>query len=152
MRRWKMGGHPWFYFADYEPDINAALQKLREREFKAGRYNPVMDFPDFPVTTQSPAPGAAHDSIEAAFEDADADGTRSILDMMTISPTPDYNAVTPLPEEALMNLFGTDKPTREMIEETDELFDELERGQGVYIIAYKDDRPSEIFFAGYSFD
>ena len=28
----------------------------------------------------------------------------------------------------------------------------LERGQGVYIVAYRDDKPSEIFFAGYSFD
>jgi hypothetical protein len=44
-----MGGHPWFYFVDYEPDVNAALQKLREREFRAGRYNPVVWFPEFPV-------------------------------------------------------------------------------------------------------
>jgi hypothetical protein len=39
-----------------------------------------------------------------------------------------------------------------MIEAHDELFDALERGQGVYVVAYKDDQPSEIFFAGYSFD
>jgi hypothetical protein len=37
-----MGGHAWFYFVDYEPDINAALRKLREREFRAGRYNPAV--------------------------------------------------------------------------------------------------------------
>ncbi len=147
-----MGGHPWFYFVDYEPDVNAALQKLREREFQAGRYNPVIDFPEFPITPQSPAPGREHDSIEEAFEDADADGTRSILDMMQVSATPDYNAVAPLPEEDLLSLFETDKPTHEMIEESDELYDMLERGQGVYVIVYKDDQPSEIFFAGYSFD
>ena len=34
----------------------------------------------------------------------------------------------------------------------DELFEALERGQGVYIVVHKDDQPSEIFFAGYSFD
>ena len=147
-----MGGHPWFYFVDYEPDVNAALQRLREREFQAGRYNPVIDFPEFPVTPLSPAPGAEHDSIEEAFEDADADGTRSILDMMQVSDTPDYSAVSPLPQEDLPSLFGTDKPTHEMIEESEELYDKLERGQGVYVIVYKDDQPSEIFFAGYSFD
>jgi hypothetical protein len=147
-----MGGHPWFYFVDYEPDINAALQKLREREFQAGRYNPVIDFPEFPVTAQSPAPGPEHDSIEEAFEESDADGTRSILDMMQVSDAPDFNAVSPLPAEDLLTLFGTDKPTHEMIEESDELYDTLERGQGVYIVVYKDDQPSEIFFAGYSFD
>jgi hypothetical protein len=147
-----MGGHPWFYFVAYEPDVNAALQKLRDREFAAGRYNPAVDFPEFPVNRDAPAPGAQHDSIEEAIEDADADGTRSILDMMTVSAEPDFNAVAALPEEEARELFGTEKPTREMIEESDELYEKLERGQGVYIIAYKGGQPSEIFFAGYSFD
>ena len=147
-----MGGHPWFYFVEYEPDLNAALQKLREREFMAGRYNPAVDFPDFPVGPQSPAPGAQHDSIEEALEDSDADGTRSILDMERVGEVPDYGVVAPLPKEELMNLFGTDRPTREMVESNDELFDALERGQGVYVVCYDGGQPSEIFFAGYSFD
>ena len=148
-----MGGHPWFNFVEYEPDIDAALQKLRRREFEAGRYNPAVDFPDFPVTADSPTPGAQHDSIEEAIEDADADGTRSILDMERIADEPDFNAVTPMPRETLLELFGTDRPTREMIDESDELFELMdERGQGVYIIVYEGERPSEIFFAGYSFD
>jgi hypothetical protein len=44
-----MGGHEWFYFVEYQSDINSALQALRRREFEAGRYNPVMWFPPFPV-------------------------------------------------------------------------------------------------------
>lgn len=147
-----MGGHPWFYFVEYEPDIGAALQKLRRREFEAGRYNPAIDFPEFPVNAGSPAPGAQHDSIEEAMEDADADGTRSILDMEGVSDTPDFSVAAPLPKDDLMELFGTDKPTREMIEDNDDLYESLERGQGVYIVTYDGDRPSEIFFAGYSFD
>jgi hypothetical protein len=39
-----------------------------------------------------------------------------------------------------------------MVESNYDLFDELERGQGVYIIVYEDEKPSEIFFAGYSYD
>jgi hypothetical protein len=147
-----MGGHPWFYFVEYEADVEGALQKLRQREFEAGRYNPVVGFPEFPINQDSAAPGAQHESIDEAMEDADADGTRSILDMMRVSETADYNAVAPVPKEELMELFGTDKPTREMIEEGDDLFEMLERGQGVYIVVYKDDAPSELFFAGYSFD
>src|SRR5919197_4342021 len=143
-----MGGHPWFYFVDYEPDINAALQKLRQREFLAGRYNPVLWFPEFPIGPQSPAPGAQHGSIEEAIEDADADGTRSILDMEKVSDTPDYSAVAPLPEDELIELFGTNKPTHEMVEGSDDLYEHLERGQGVYIVVYSDGQPSEIFFAG----
>jgi hypothetical protein len=72
--------------------------------------------------------------------------------MERISHEADYGAVTPLSEEDLLDLFGTTKPTREMVESNDELFDALERGQGVYIVTYQDDKPSEIFFAGYSFD
>src|SRR4029453_11574710 len=117
-----------------------------------GRYNPVMWFPPFPLETNSPAPGAKHASIEQAMEDADADGTRSILDMERVSNTPDYAAVSPLPSNDLVQFFGTDKPTRAMIEANDDFFEILERGQGVYIIAYRDGEPSEIFFAGYSYD
>jgi hypothetical protein len=147
-----LGGHPWFYFVEYEPDVEAALRKLRRREFEAGRYNPAVDFPDFPVTPQSPAPGAQHDSVEEAIEEADADGTRSILDMERVSDVADYNAVAPMPREVLLDLFGTERPTREMVEGSRELYDALERGQGVYVIVYEGERPSEIFFAGYSFD
>lgn len=147
-----MGGHPWFYFVEYEPDIAAALQKLRRREFEAGRYNPAVSFPDFPVNDESPAPGAQHGSIEEAQEEADADGTRSILDMERVSDAADYGAVAPMPPEVLRDLFGTNEPTREMVEGSDELYDALERGQGVYVVIYEGGRPSEIFFAGYSYD
>ena len=147
-----MGGHAWFYFVDYEPDVNAALQKLREREFRAGRYNPVLWFPEFPVGPDSPTPGAQHASIEEALEASEEEGTRSILDMTKVADAPDFFAVAPLPLEDLIALFGTDKPTHEMVEEGDELFEALERGQGVYITVYQDNQPSEIFFAGYSFD
>ena len=147
-----MGGHPWFYLVDYEADIDSALQKLRQREFQAGRYNPVVWFPEFPVGSQTAAPGKQHNSIDDALEAADADGTRSILDMERVSTTPDYGVVAPLPDEDLLELFGTTKPTAEMIEGSDELFGLLERGQGVYVVGYTDDQPSKIFFAGYSFD
>jgi hypothetical protein len=146
-----LGGHPWFYFVEYEPDIDAALQKLREREFRAGRYNPAVDFPVFPVGPHSPSPGAQHASIEEALEASDADGTRSILDMERVGETPDYGVVTPVPEDELLRAFGTDKPTREMIEKGVEL-DAVERGQGICIVVYEGGQPSEIFFAGYSFD
>lgn len=147
-----MGGEPWFYFVPYQTDINHALQALRRREFEAGRYNPVTPFPEYPVEPNAPAPGAQHASIEEAIEEADADGTRSILDMERLSDEPDYGAITPLSDDDLVNLFGTATPTREMIESNDNLFEAIDRGQGVYIVAYQDGKPSAIFFAGYSFD
>jgi len=147
-----MGGEPWFYFVPYQADIGRALQGLRTREFEAGRYNPVTPFPEFPVAAHAPSPGAQHASIEEAIEAADADGTRSILDIERVSDDPDYGVISPLSEDDLVELFGTSTPTREMIESNEDLFENIDRGQGIYIVAYRDGQPSEIFFAGYSFD
>lgn len=147
-----MGASPYFYFVPYQADINTALQELRQREFQAGRYNPVTPFPDFPVDPNDPGPGAQHDSIEEAMEDSDADGTRSILDLMRIGDEPDFCTAAPLGDDVLEDLFGTTQPTRAMIEQSMEFYEGMERGQGIYIVVYKGGRPDEIFFAGYSFD
>jgi hypothetical protein len=39
-----------------------------------------------------------------------------------------------------------------MIEGGSELFESVERGQGVYMVIYKNNRPDELYFLGYSFD
>jgi hypothetical protein len=132
-----MGAEAWDYFVPYEADVQAAIEKLREREFRAGRFN---------GSEENPA------TIDEAREVADADGTRSILDIDRVGDEPDYGVVVPLSSEQLAEFFGTDRPTREMIEENSDFFEDIERGQGVYIIAYKNDKPSEIFFGGYSYD
>ena len=61
-----MGGEPYWYFVPYQPNIQAALDALRAREFKAGRYNPVMPFQRFPVDADSPAPGNKHRKIDVS--------------------------------------------------------------------------------------
>lgn len=132
-----MGAEPWDYFVPYEPDLRAALEKLRQREFRAGRYR---------GSEEDPA------TIEEAIENMAEDGTGSILDMMSVGETPDFCTVAPMPPEVQRQLFGTDKPTRQMIERNYDFYEDIDRGQGVYIIAHKDGEPSEIFFGGYSFD
>jgi hypothetical protein len=147
-----MGGHPWWYLVPYQSDIEGALAQLKEREFEAGRYNPAIRFPPFPLTPDSPAPGPRHATIEEALDSSAEDGTRSILDMVSISDTTDYQVVSPLNELKLIELFGTTHPSRAQVETSDTLFEILERGKGVYLVVYEEGQPSEIFFAGYSFD
>jgi hypothetical protein len=147
-----MGGHWWFYIVPYQPDIARALLELREREFKAGRYNPVVRFPMSPVDRGSPSPGAQHSSIEQALVATGETGTRSILDISRIAPHPDFFVAAPLSESRLQELYGTAQPTREMAETDMEFSEDMERGQGVYVVLYKDGKPTEILFAGYSFD
>ena len=147
-----MGAHPYWYVTKYTPDPQVALDALRQREFRAGRYNPVMWMPPFPVCPNSPAPGARHRTIDDAIRAADADGTRSILDLDHVSDEPEPEAVTPLNEEFLEELYGTTRPTRQQVLDNMDFFEEVERGQGILITLYRDDRPDEYLFAGYSFD
>lgn len=148
-----MGAHPWFYLVPYQQDVRRAMLELREREFRAGRYNPVVAFPHM----SSAAPGARHRSIDEAREAADADGTRSIVDMDDVADEPgdpddpQFGVVTPVAPELLEDLYGTTQPTREMISDM-AFLEEIERGTGVYIVVYNKGQPSELCFAGYSFD
>ena len=147
-----MGGEPYWYFVKHQQDVQKALDELREREFKAGRYNPAMPFLDFPVDPTAPSPGAQHDSIEEAFEEADADGTRSILDIQSVADEPDYCVATPLAKSVLQSLYGTHQPTRQMVEQNMDFLEDVDRGHCVYFEIFKDDKPDELIFAGYSFD
>lgn len=143
-----MGAEPYMYFTEYQPNIFEALQKLRRKEFEAGRYNPVLPFGSDPTAS----PGAQHVSIEDAQIAAGPDGTRSILDLERISDEPDFSAACPLSDERLIELFGTPQPTHEMVDDNDEFFEEIDRGHGIYIVVYRDGKPDEICFAGYSYD
>ena len=147
-----MGAHPYYYFVEYQSDVEAALQDLRQREFEAGRYNPVQPFPDFPIRPDSSAPGAMHDSIYEAIEDAAEDGTRSILDIESVSVWPDFGVASPLSEEDLQRYFGTAQPTKEMVSRHMDFLASVERGHCIYLTVYEAGQPTELFFGGYSFD
>ena len=72
----------------------------------------------------------------------------------------DYEDVNPLSDEELVRCFGTTRPTREMVEdnlanaaeEDEDLYQNIGRGQGFYVVTYKNENPSEIFFGGYAYD
>jgi hypothetical protein len=132
-----MGAHPYDYTVPYEPDIQAALETLRRSVFESKKFNGAEFNPPTP---------------EAAFELTDADGTRSILDITRISEHPDFCCAAPWSDEELEQYFGTTEPTEAMVRDSDEFWDDLERGMARYAILYEGDTPSAIFFAGYSFD
>lgn len=111
-----------------------------------------MRFIDFPITSRSPAPGPRHRTIEDALAASDSDGTRSILDISGISDEPDFGVACPLSPEVLRSLYGTARPTLAAVEGNMEFFEDVERGQAVYIVCYTGDNPTELLFAGYSFD
>jgi hypothetical protein len=172
-----MGGHAYWYFTKYQIDVDTTLEVLRQREFTAGRYNPVISDIDFPITVDSLAPGSQHSSIEEAMEASEEDGTRSILDILQISSISYSEALDAsekngmdlicttfaLSTEELNQLFNTDKPTHDLVEAVlvssqqneeagDEFWESIDRGTCRHIVIYENDMPIEVFFAGYSFD
>lgn len=132
-----MGAEPWANFTKYDSNIQRALDRLREDVFAAGTYRYAEEQPS---------------SIDEAREIADADGTCSVLDIDRVSDEPDFFCAAPFSPAELKNYFGTEQPTRRDIEDSEEYWDDLERGQARYAVVYDGNSPSEIYFAGYSFD
>jgi sugar/nucleoside kinase (ribokinase family) len=152
-----MGARFWSYFVPYQEDIRAALEALREQEFRAGRFHQPSEVqPGFigRLLGRSPSKPQPPRSIREAIKIADASaiGTRSILDMERISDVPASSSVWVVPPDELRRLLGTEQPTREQVEQCEEMIEKIDRGQGIGIVTYKQGKPDGIYFGGYSFD
>ena len=169
-----MGASSWVYLTPYQPDIQKALQELKQEIFRQGAYYTEAAFldaidedelaknlsPDYAKTfreamknlrskPQPPPP----QSIDELLERNGESGTHSILDIDGISETPYFGKAAPLTEQQLSELFGTPKPTRNMIEsKINEIQALRQRWMGTYIIVYKNGAPDQFFFAGFSGD
>jgi hypothetical protein len=88
----------------------------------------------------------------AALSCLSADGTRSVLDMQGIADRPAAGFVTPLPTQEVVRLYGTERPTRAMVDADRAFFDGIGRGEGVYFTVFTGDDPDAVFFGGCSYD
>jgi hypothetical protein len=148
----------WSYWVDYDPDISAALQRLREDVFARGDYatgdSPIAVGSRLIILPVQPKPKPS--TIEELLEQEGGSGTHSILDITSISPTPKRRAISPFPEPLLVEYFGSQTPSPSQVQEVYD-FGSLDkfvtkRWRGIYIICHFDDKPSDIFFAGCSGD
>lgn len=162
-----MGASNWTYFVPYQPDLNQALQELREAVFRQGDYygpaewyaplwaKRISDDRCGYVITQvaSPEVRSGPQTILDLLERNGEQGTHSILDIQGIAHVPFFGVAAPLTPQQLKDLFGTDRPTRPMIEQAQAELQNLRRPwEGVYVVVYKDGRPDEIVFTGRSGD
>jgi len=69
-----------------------------------------------------------------------------------VDDEPDFGVPVSLSDAMLVDLYDTAEPNHEMLESNLDLFDQIERGQAVYVIVYRGGKPDELFFAGYSCD
>lgn len=170
-----MGASGWSYFVPYEPDISAALERLRQAVFQRGDYywrgsgyefwdeadNRLAMGEDPAVveiermakrdSMQKPS------SIAELFEWNEEVGTHSIIDMdRGVSTDPAFGTVSSLTDDQLISGFGTTTPTHAQIEQWEAGGDPIgsvrSRWKGLYIVVYKGDVPTELYFAGFSGD
>jgi hypothetical protein len=147
-----MGAEPWSYFVPFEDDVRSAFENLQERERAAGRYENGQSRPG-----QPDVPAA---TIDDARRQSGACGTRSILDLVELSDIPHekfammprFGVMAPLSPDDLIELYGTERPGHEQVVRNTDFYDWIDRGLGIYIVVHDGDRPSELYFAGYSFD
>ena len=169
-----MGASGWSYYVPYQADVNKALQDLRQKVFEEGDYYKAWEPADIEnefVTAyyeKFKSEGSEPEepqTIEELIELAATEGTHSIIDMegVFLEALPkgeegEFGTVYPLSAEDLLELFGTDKPTRETIELVEKedpglLLEYTPAPQtGIYITFYNGDRPDGYFFSGYSGD
>lgn len=178
-----MGASDWWYLVPYQENISQALQDLRNQVFAEGRYFSISN-EDFAIrqhdlrsqlelyeltntkrynellaavkplleldATQPPK------TIEELILRNETEGTHSILDVDRIDTEPDFGVITPLDKDSIVEVFGTDKPTRyeieEVLHEGWSVGNLCDRWEGIYVIVYRQGKPDEIFFAGYSGD
>lgn len=174
-----MGASGWSYYVPYDPDLDRALQRLREQVFREGKF-------------YSPDPARRPKSIAQLLEWNAEDGTHSILDMTRIAPPPktpgrsgrslppnsdergvidmtrfdpeahrrwleeafgSIGAVRELHPDDLRALFGTTRPPRAAVEaRASDVMDLRARGEGTVVVIYEGDAPVELFFTAFSGD
>ena len=132
-----MGAEPYDYVVPYDPDPQAALERLRADVFASGRYRGAEENPESP---------------EEALEIMDEDGTASILDIMRVAERPDFCAAAPLTDAELEACFGTTRPPLAQIRTSGVFWESIDRGHERYVVVYEDGEPKSLYFAGYSFD
>ncbi len=169
-----MGATGWSYFVPYQADINQALQHLKQDVFNQGAYEqpdvgsveefsrlipkPLLPWRDLLLAefryrqrTRRRKPKTIKQLLKQVAED----GTHSILDIERIAAERALGTIVPLLREELIQIFGTDMPTHEIVERAS-LAGHLEklygRWEGIYVIVYKQSEPDEIYFEGASGD
>lgn len=173
-----MAASGWHYIVEYDPDPNAALDRLRQRVFESGEYGDYYwsdlrhNFWGMPFSVKLivgigslylaveqgvrwlARGGTGPRTIDEALEIARESGTHSILDIDRCSLTPDFGVAYPLSFARRRELFGTDEPTITDWESAGWLapVDRLQRWTAVYFSIYEDGQPTQLAFVGCSGD
>ncbi|MCM0673741.1 hypothetical protein NCC78_03320 [Micromonospora phytophila] len=147
-----MGASSWRYFVAYQPDLDTALNALREKVFADGDY--------WWARGEIGESANAHPHRPATMRELFADewvqesGTHSILDMSHVladGEKPDYGTVQPVSGAEALRCAGTEVLTRDHLKAIDDLAERRWFGRCA-VLHDGAGRPEEIYFWGWSGD
>jgi hypothetical protein len=146
-----VGASGWSYVVEYRGDPGAALAELRYTTLSRGDY--FWDSVSDGHLGSRPASLAALDALRETEEFWEI-GTHSVLDVDRVVPGPTgpEGTVRPLSQRETVALFGTATPTRAHFDAVAGTLPPDEGWRGVYLLLYRDGRPTEIAFWGCSGD
>jgi hypothetical protein len=148
-----LGASGWDYYVLYQPNLQAALEELRQRVFAAGDYWWAVPYEfgksaaDFPNRPRTEAELWAEEIVQES-------GTHSILDMSHVvadNEVPDYGTVQPVAEMEAIERLGVAKLTRAHVDALQPLAARRWFGRCA-ILHDAGGEPSEIYFWGFSGD
>jgi len=144
----RAGASEWRNLAPYSDDVAKVMEQLKWEVLRSGDY-------------YKRNPKRKPRSPEQALQMSGEDGTHSIMDMLTVSLVEagrfkcEVATICPLPKADLVKLFGTERPTRAMVDAYDKrlaLSTFQPRGSAVWIKVYEGATPKWLYFAGVSGD
>lgn len=152
-----MGASGWDYRVPYAGSVEATFVLLQEQVLAGGEFlwpwdglEPDEDDDEVAGRPSSLEELRAAKEIEEFWEA----GTHSILDMDRVGDDEQVGVVRPLTSGELEGVFGTREPSAVEFEqvETPEQLLLGERWTGRSLVLYKDGKPDEVYFWGYSGD
>lgn len=160
-----MGASAWSYVVPFRPDVDRALQELRQKVFEEGDYykpakwyrelyaRGIIDERRLNDKLKELESEPEPKTIEELIRLRDHQGTHTIIDIDKVLSVPEFRCISPLTPQELIEILGTDKPTYEMVKlKMVELQGLRDRWQGIYVVIYKNELPDMILFAGFSGD
>lgn len=125
-----MSTEPFEYTVPYEPDIQAALDKLRQHAFRALGVEGSID-------------------PEKLLEADSEEDIPPIGYINQISDSPKLYCASRLTDDELDEYFETLTPTLDHLQMSREFWEDIDRGTARYVVLYEGNLPQRICFAGY---
>lgn len=132
-----MGAEAYCWITKYRKNLSDALDSARRETFVAGKF---IGAEEYPATIE-----------DAVARDPEC-GSGSLLDIVSVSDSPELLSVCGLSQDELQEFFGTERPSLTEIQKCALFWESFDRGEARAVTLYEGGKPIKICFAGWTID